>query len=434
MKSTRVVVLLGLLVVSAGVAGFEYWDHAQRAAQERQARAAQERKRAELAGRMIGSVRVADDYAISRPPNEQHDRILEQVRQAKSQYIVFPPSAPKFRASLDLTARITIAREIASIIEQETGVPVPDPALVFEAYNAPRYIEVGQVQAGLTNAQAQWLIGGAAWHDARGKMGIRLVKIPLKSAVPTAGTAFERGDIPISEELPPEAAFRPLAQDALRGLGFRGDPHAVVKEDAPSDLTLPPSPVAAEMTQRTATEGLWLQQLIGVLHHPLHSADPRPRERVFERTLSGLQGLSPESGDYTVLMARSLLYTGRPFAAAKILEAAPTTPEAKALAAYLKGDLPMLTLAVAEIRREIPRTIAECELISLRERYGELDENDYPAEEKRLAKRIPTAWEPLFALFVAHQNLWTMPAPSDLKPLLDRDFPVEGYRIEDLVR
>lgn len=436
MKSKRILALIGVLIAVAALAGFKYWDQRQQAAaEERETQAIAERQRADLAGRMIGSVRLIEDYAVPRQEiNERHQQLLAQVRQTKSEYIVFPPSAPKFRAGLDLTGRIAIAREIAQRVEAETGVPVPDPGLVFEAYDAPRRIDVDMVPVRLLESNVKWLIGGTAMHDGHGKMSVKLVKIPVKGNRPTTLPTFERADVAISEEQLPEAVFRTMAADAMKSLGFQSAAPTLVKEDAPAELSLPASPIAAEGAQKSLTEGLWLQQMIGVLHHPLTHADPRPPERVFERTLAGVETLSPDSGDYAILKARALLHLGRPIAAMKQLEPAANTPEGKALLAYLKSDLPALKSAVAEIRRQIPRMIAECELLTLRQEFGDLSENDQRKETERLVSRLPIGWQPLFAFFVAHQNLWTMPAPSQLKPLLDQNFPVEGYRTEDLVR
>jgi hypothetical protein len=440
-KPKRIAILIGLLaaVGGGGLAGFTYWDQKQQIAErdrsEQEARAAMERKRADEMSKIIGTVRLAADHSVPRQEiNQRSAQLMQLLMRTKAQYVVFPPSAPMSRPSLDLTARIAIARQLARMIEAETRTPVPDPALVFEAYGAPRRMMPEIVAGYLMESDIQWLVTGIATHDANGAMTIQLVKLPIKAAPPPTIPAFERNGIAISEEQLPEMAFRPLAAQALQALGFQGVPVALVKEEAPVRLSLAASPIEAEKQQQTALEGLWLQQMIGVLHHSLDYMDTRPRERIFERVLSGIADVSPESGDYPVLMARALLYLGRPTAARKALEGAPATPEGKALLAYLKSDLPALKSAVPAIERQIPRLIAECELIRLRADFRDLSQTALRVETERLVQSVPEGWQHLIGLFVAHQSEWTMPPPSRLKPILDRDFPVQGYRIDDIVR
>jgi len=141
----RIAILLGVLVSIAvgGAAGFTYWEQKQQIAErdraEIDARASVERRRADEISKVIGTVRLAADHAVPRQEvNQRNAQLLQLVKQTKSQYIVFPPSAPMSRPSLDVTARIAMARQLARMIEAETQTAVPDPALVYEAYGAPR--------------------------------------------------------------------------------------------------------------------------------------------------------------------------------------------------------------------------------------------------------------------------------------------------------
>ncbi len=440
MKRKPIFILLVVLgATCGGLAGFKYWDQRQRDAETMRVAQAiydeQQRHRAEEKARSIDSTRLMEDYKARLPEADARRAVLlKQIAQTKSELIVFPPSAPMYRPNLDLTARIAIARQLAQMIEAETGVPVPDPAVVFEAYGAPRRTVPDLVPTRLLDSKVRWFITGYASHDGHGKMTIKLVKVPFKVERPPILPQFERSDIAISEELPPEAAFEPMAGEALRALGFKGAAIARVRVDAPSQLPLPPSPAGSDAGGQSPIEGLWMQHLIGVLHHSSNGLDPRPRERVFERTLAGLQSVAPESGDYRILKARSLIYTGRPLAALELFKAAAPTAEERALLSYVNGDLPAMKASVLQIERQIPRMIAECELLILRAHQADLSQDEQRHEAQRLASQAPKDWQPLFALHAAHQSLWTLPSPAQLKPLLDHAFAIEGYGVHDLVQ
>jgi hypothetical protein len=213
-------------IAVGGAAGFTYWEQKQHLAErdraEIDARAAVERRRAHEISRIIGTVRLAGDHAVPRQEvSERNAQLLQLVKQTKSQYVVFPPSAPMSRPSLDITARIAIARQLARMIEAETQTPVPDPALVYEAYGAPRRIMPENVPGYLMDSQIQWVITGIASHDADGRMMVQLVKLPVKAAPPPINPRFERSAIEISDELPPEASRSGALSSISRWTGRR---------------------------------------------------------------------------------------------------------------------------------------------------------------------------------------------------------------------
>lgn len=149
MKLKRILILAGIVVAAGagGLMGFNYWDAKQQAAEREraaeEARVAMERHRAEEKLRVIDSIRMVDDYSVPRQESDpRRTQLLAKIAQTKSQFIVFPPSAPMHRANLDLTARITIARQIAQLIEAETGVPVARAAMKSFKVKEPALREI----------------------------------------------------------------------------------------------------------------------------------------------------------------------------------------------------------------------------------------------------------------------------------------------------
>jgi tetratricopeptide (TPR) repeat protein len=431
------VVLIAILALGYG-AVYGWSSYAERrtltehARVEREAQAVIERKRDEEQSRIFDSVRLAEDHALPRHETPARAALLERlVAQTRAHIVVFPPSAPESRPGLDITARIAIARQLARLIEANTGEALPDPALVYEAAGSPRRAAIDEVPSFLHESKADWFITGIATHDTTGRMSVRLVKLPVHEAIPDKPSQYERAGIDIGDEQPPEAAFRPIASEALHALGVDVAAPPPLKEDPSPQLALGASPLDAEKAQQSALQGLWLQQLIGVLHPEGETLDTRARERLFERTASGLEDLTTESADRAVLAARANLYLDRPAAAASVLAKAAVSAGVKALGAYLRSDLVAMKAAVPQIERQVPRLIAECELLRLRAGLGELTDAEAKTEGDRLAASVPEGWRPLVVLFAAHAAAGDAAAVVDVKSLLDRDFALQRYPTED---
>jgi hypothetical protein len=351
------------------------------------------------------------------------------VAMAKPKVLVVPPTVPEGAAGIDISSRITIGRLVARAIEVDAG-EVPDPALVYRALGEPRGASLEELRRRFLG-EADWLIAGTAQQDGAGKMRVTLSKIALRGT--GAPAAFERAGIEISEDRPPELQFAPLASEAARALGYPAarSPQTTAKRSAA--LVLPASP-AADLEEDDTLTGVWMQQLVGVLHIDYSFTLPRQRERVFERTLAALIDVPAAAPDRAVLLARALAYLDRRKAALKVLAAGTGTPEEKALGAYLASDLPGLTAAVAQVKRPAAKLISQLELFALRKSSNTLAQGDLEPELQAMAKSLPEDWHAPVSLYVMGLDLWTLPPAASIKPVLDRTFPVAGYTAEDLVR
>lgn len=356
----------------------------------------------------------------------------DAIGMAKPTVLVVPPTVPEGAPGIDISARITIGRQIARAIEADVG-EIPDPALVYRALGEPRAISVDELRQRFALGSAEWLVAGTAQHDGAGRMRVTLTKIRLYGRTEGAPPVFDRAGIEFSDARTPELQFAPLAAAAARALGYSGaqpPPPAAAKRAA---LALSKSP--AEVPDETNTlGGVWRQQLLGVLHTPYLHALPRPRERVFERTLAALIDSPRGAPDRAVLLARALAYLDRRQAALKVLAEGAGTPEEKALRAYLMSDLPGLTAAVAQLERPAARLVSQIELVTLRKFAGALSQQDMRSELDSIAASLPKGWRAAAAFHVLGMDLWTLPPAASVKPVLDLEFPVAGYSAEDLVR
>jgi len=154
---------------------------------------------------------------------------------------------------------------------------------------------------------------------------------------------------------------------------------------------------------------------------------------MFERSLWSIDAMSADSADRAVLEARALSYLGRREAALKCLEGAPSNPESAALRAYLNADLPALKKTVAKIQRPVARLIGELELIPVREAAQRMTQESRRLEVQRIVRNLPEPWHALIALYALSFDPWDYPSPVLVKGLLERDFPVPGYRVQDVI-
>jgi TolA-binding protein len=284
-------------------------------------------------------------------------------------------------------------------------------------------------------SSALWLIVGTARQDGAGKMRVTLSKVQLRSTTgkAEATVVFDKGGIEFSENRPPELQFAALAAEAARGLGYSGKQAVPARATKSAGLVLPDSPAQFQAEPETLG-GLWMQQLAGVLTTPYVMPLPRPRERVFERTLAALIALPQSAPDRTVLLARALAYLDRRQAALKVLAEGSGTVEEKALRAYLDSDLPALTATVAQAQRPAAKLISQLELVALRHSFSSLSQGDAAAVLKSIAAPLPEAWRAPVAFYVQGIDLWTLPSAANVKVVLDREFPLPGYTAESLVR
>ena len=122
-KPKRIAALLTVLIgmCGGGLVGFTYWEEKQQLAErdraEQEARAAIERRHSDELSHILDTVRLVADHAVHRQEiNPRNAQLLRLVTATRSKYIVFPPSALMARPNLDITARISIARQLARMI------------------------------------------------------------------------------------------------------------------------------------------------------------------------------------------------------------------------------------------------------------------------------------------------------------------------------
>lgn len=351
------------------------------------------------------------------------------LAKSKSTVLVVPPGNPEDRPGLDLTARIAFARALVDNLPAGAAALIPDPAFALAAIGEPRAIDENKLLKLLAPTSFESLVTGAfAMESGRVSLELR------RTNVRTGSRKTFQAKVDLAANALPEQALAGVAAQAMRALEFEASPRAQPSPAVAPTLAFPSSPLAATTDAVDPQAGVWLQQLFGILHSPHFLADPRARERMFERSLWSLSGVGVDAADQAVLEARALANLGRREAALRVLEGAPASPEQAALRAYLNADLPDLKKAVGGIRRPVARLIAELELLSVRGEARELSQEPQRAELQRIVLSVPEPWQAIVTLHGLSSDPWNYPPAYAVKPVLERDFPVPDYGTQDILR
>jgi len=356
----------------------------------------------------------------------QKRRYLAVLEAAPAQFVVLPFQIPAGDAvyGLDATARTVMAHMTAQRLIAG-GAEVADVSYVARALGEPRRIGLPEAAEFGRTARARTVVFGQAWHDGSNRLSVSLSVVPA-GAAPAAKTVTRSG-IEISDVLPPELAYAQIADSLLSELG-------VTEARALSTAVRPATKRALHQSPLSAMagvgadmgEGIWLQQLLGVLHPPgvyhAHAA-------LFERTLAALELMSPASADYRVLKARALVHLDRRPAAAALMRRNVNSPEERALLAFLDSNVPQMERSIADIKRPVPRLVAELELVATRFSYG-MSLQELGKNAERIAKTVPREWTPLLIWYVTGLSDWNVRDTMELKLVLDAHFPLADYTAE----
>jgi tetratricopeptide (TPR) repeat protein len=156
------------------------------------------------------------------------------------------------------------------------------------------------------------------------------------------------------------------------------------------------------------------------------------RERLIEKSMLAILGMSPASPDYRTLKARALMHMGQRPAALKTL-GVPESGEEKHLFALLNGNLPEVERYAARMKPGVRAIIARLELNEIASAYGVRTQKKslQDAKSLRLAGQV---WPFLAERAFTDWDDWSQHENGQLKVLLDREFPIAGFTAEGMVR
>jgi tetratricopeptide (TPR) repeat protein len=354
-------------------------------------------------------------------------RFTDLLAQAKPDVVVLPYQIPvgKDELGIDLSARMVMAYMTAQRAALDSTLKVADVELAALATGEARHMTRDEAVAFARSVGAASVIYGHASHDGNGKLAVRIVRASATPGAPDRVASADR--IAISDTLTPELAFRKVIDGLMREIGISAVPAA--RRHAVPDKYFPEDPVSAATSAENPVAGLWTQQLLGSLHA---GEGFRGRERVYERTLAGLEFVDPGSPDYRLLAARALVQLGRRPAALEMI-GAPKSPEEVAFVEFLNGNAPDLSAAIDRIKRPLPKLLARLDLARVGHAY-DFDSTEVMQIAEQSAKSAPHGWQPSIVWNIALTNGWLVRSTMEIKQLLDSQYPVKGFSTEDVVR
>lgn len=380
--------------------------------------------------------KIQDESNVAVPPSPwieaEKKRYLAVLKAAKPAVVVLPFQIPagKNQLGIDLPARMVMAYMTAQRIASGTDLKVADVEFVARAIGDPRHLARSDASAFGYSIGATTVIYGEASHDGERNLTVTITAIGSWPPYTNVKTWTKAG-IEISDTATPELAYRRWVDEAVGQLGYTDSKPVETRPYIASGKAVPDTPVRATAgNPENPADGIWVQELIGSLYP---EEPPRARDRVFERALAGMEYLSPASPDYRVLQARALARLGRRIAALSVIGDSVKTPEERAFAGFLNGNVPEMEQAIAQIKRPLPKLIAELEL-AWTSSYYDLDRNNLPLIAKRISSTVPKQWAPGIIWFVTGQNWWNVSPTMPVKLVMDSQFPVQGYSAEDVIR
>jgi hypothetical protein len=386
--------------------------------------------------RLQAAKKLQDEVRVSIPPSPwseaEKKRYLDLLAAAKPSVVVLPfqISEANGQFGVDLSARMVMAYMTAQRIASGASFKVADVEIAARAIGEQRRFTRADALRFATSVGAASVVYGEVSHDAAGHLAISIAKVENIS-LRTADKIWTKSGLNISDVVTPELAYQKVVDEAVAQLGFAVSKSLDAGVYVASAKPLPDSPVRATTdAPPNPADGIWMQELIG----SLYPEDPsRARDRIFERALAGTEYLSQDTVDYRLLKARALARLGRRIAAISTIGNSARTPEEKAFIAFLNGSVPEMEQAVAQIKRPVPKLIAELELVWVDAAYSG-DVNKLSQIAERIAKTAPTQWAPTIVWYITGQNAWNVGQTMQVKLVLDAQFPVKGYSADEVVR
>jgi len=461
-KRLSSLVLLVLLAIFGYLAYPEIQDYLERDQRQKQAEARQEVVRQQAAARQAEAAnarklpypdfdiaQVSKAYPRATSAWRSNEKAFYESILSKGRFdvLVIPFQVQQQAFARDIRSLMTA--QLAMAIGDAAKVAIPDPYLVARALgDGERRFEMEEVFRTANKIGAKRIVAGYVGHDRKNTMRITLhvydrnegeLFSPAQFGArpgrnPDQLIASDRlksehfEQLVYSKESTPIDIFQATLPKMLKFLGWDTAQLAADKPVSRWDAaTLPRSPLAVVSAAAEPARDAYFLQLMAALAP--EGAD-RERERLIEKSMLAVLRMSSESPDYRILKARGLMYMGLRPAALHAL-GTPASAEEKHVFAVLNGNLP-------EVRSNRPAVPAGMRalLAMLEENViaATYDPNSKGSMKDLAAVQLPgDVWPYLVRRAATDLDVWTQHDNLELKAVLDRELPVEGFTAESLV-
>jgi thioredoxin-like negative regulator of GroEL len=396
---------------------------------ERKAREAEQ----ERTGPRPDLMKLPGDYTRPASTWRSSEKVFYADLLAKGRFdvLVVPFQVQDF--AIDRTARSLMTAELASAIGAAQK-KVPDPYLVARALgDGERRFDLNEVYRLAERLGVTGIVLGYVGHRSNNIMRMTIQYRDGSQGLFNPATVFnftQFENLSFSDEDPPIEVFERLLPRVLAAVGIDSpkapSPRPTRRFDA-AELPLSPLRMVSDHAEQ-ARDAYYLQLLAALA--PRNAE--RTRERLNEKSMLAILGMSPASPDYRVLKARALMHMGLRSAALKAL-GTPDSAEKKHLFAMLNGNLPDAERYSAQIKHGARMVIASLESNDMAGAYGVRTQKQ--SLDKAEALKLPgDVWPLLAARAMTEWDSWSQQKNIRLKALLDREFPISSFTAEGIVR
>lgn len=355
--------------------------------------------------------------------------------------------------AIDRTSRSFMTAQLSAEIARGGNAKVPDPYLVARALgDGERRLPLEAIYRLADRLTVKRIVFGFVGYAAESDMSLRLtvqyqdrpaagrfgqLTLPdsRKYQGRTAAGQVSQLTLPetrtfesvaFSDEHPPVLVFQALLPEILKTLGVAT---AGLPAAGPADVSLPSSPMAMVQGLPDAARDARYFQLLAAL---TPSAADRTRERFVEKSLLAAMRLPPDQPGVRMLKARALMQMGLRLAAIATL-GKPDTGEEHFLAAVLDGNLPVAERSSRDVRGQIETLLATLDVNAMRSAFGiaTADGSANSAQRMDLPKGSP--WRFFLWRAMTDWDAWQQHDNAGLKQILDRDLPLAGASLNDLI-
>jgi hypothetical protein len=357
----------------------------------------------------------------------------EKLFAGKKFDVLVPPFQVE-HSGFDRSTRLLMAAQLAAAITRSGTGKVPDPFMVARALgDGQRQFVQDDVGRLAQSVGARRVIQGFVGHDRNGHMNLTVVASDFVSGPAESGwkgVALKLEPIPFDEETPPIAAFESALPKVLGLLGIdasagRGNPI-----NARLDLaSLPKSPKDLGGSVDNPARDAYIFMLYAAMA-PQYMG--RAQEHFAEKAYLAASRMVPTSPEYRALRAWAYLALGQRMAAIKAL-GTPTDTEEKGLLAVLNGNLPLASEAARKEANPVKRLLQKLYENKIAVTY-DMRTSEQANEEVAALKLPGDVWPFLVSRAFTDMDQWSQYDNASLKLLLEYEFPLKEYSLEQIVQ
>ena len=363
-------------------------------------------------------------------------RFYEKILAAGQYDTLVVPLQVNGEAAFDRATRSLMTAELtAAIAAAQTG-KVADAFLMEKVLGeGQRHYSEEELYRVANLAGARRLVWGAVGHDRKGQMSITILsQLRPKDAGQgatwaTPAAPHQIPPIGLDDAHPAFESFAAHIPDVLKAISIDQQPgpapSAVVM---PAMNSLPASPLGLMTEDATPASDAYAFLLFGLLT-PANLE--RTKERFVEKALLAASRLAPDAPEYRALHARAYAMMGYRAAAIQIL-GNPADGEEEEIQAMLAGNLPEVRRRIGQEHHPVKRLIAALDANRIASDYKVLSRDEALNGVKEL--HLPgDVWPYLVARAFTDRDPWSEFDNGRLKQLLDKELPVRGYSLEELL-